>query len=119
MEKPDTCPCLEGKVYYQKFDERYVGADKDYGEVSVYRCKRCGCYWLQYLIEYEYLSRAGRWFRGAITPQVAASVGPETAKKILEGLDWYYRGGSAFGGKVLKASDPLNPWLVPFSAPEE
>jgi hypothetical protein len=66
-------------------------------------------------MEYEYLTAAGRWFRGVITPEIAASVTLATAKEVLEGLDWYFRGGSAFGGgKALRTSPgQLEYWLAP------
>ena|SRR5690242_2944612 len=117
-EGKGTCPCLGGEFYSQNFERRFVGVDSDYGEVTVSRCKRCGRYWLHYLMEYEYLSRSGRWFRGVIAPEVAASVKPELARQIFEGLDFYFRGGSAFGGKVIKTRGTLEPWLIPFSGPE-
>jgi len=47
-------------------EQRYVGADEHYGEVSLSRCRRCGRCWLRYLMEYEYLTAAGRWFEGEI-----------------------------------------------------
>lgn len=114
----ETCPCLEGGTLFQNLERREVGVDSDYGEVSVEKCKRCGRSWLHYLMEYEYLSRSGRWFRGVVGSEVAASVKPSEAKVILEGLEWYFRGGSAFGGKVVKTRGPLKPWLFPFSGPE-
>jgi hypothetical protein len=114
----ETCPCLEGETYFQNFEHRALGMDSNYGEVSVNTCKHCGRRWLHYLMEYEYLSRSGRWFRGVVTPEVAASVKPDDAKRIIEGLDYYFRGGSAFGGNVIKTTGPLGIWLVPFSGPE-
>ena len=113
-----TCICLEGETYFENFERRFVGVDTAYGEVSVVRCKNCGRYWLNYLMEYEYLSRAGRWFRGVVAPEIASGVKPEEAKNILQNLEWYFRGGSAFGGKVTKTQGPLDLWLVPFSGPE-
>src|SRR2546430_11648123 len=47
--------------------------------------------WLHYLMEYEYLTAAGRWFRGPITPKIAASVTAANATNVLEELDWYFR----------------------------
>ena len=111
-QNPQECPCIAG--HHQDFENRFVGVDRDFGEVTVARCKRCGRFWLHYLMEYEYLTAAGRWFRGVITPEIAASVKPATAKEVLEGLDWYFRGGSAFGGKVVRTSPgQLKYWLVP------
>lgn len=120
MEQQQECPCLEGDTYYQNFDERALGADRDFGEASVWRCKRCGRYWLEYHVEYEYLTAAGRWFRGVITSEAAASARAESAKQILEGLDWYFRGGDAFGGQVTKTSPgQLKYWLSPFPGPRK
>jgi hypothetical protein len=116
-QNPKECPCfLEADTHQQNLlEERFVGSDSDFGEVTVERCTRCGRFWLHYLIEYEYLTAAGRWFCGVITPEAAVSMNAASAKKMLEKLDWYFRGGSAFGGKVLKTSPgQLKYWLVPF-----
>jgi len=117
-QEEEACPCLEGDTYYLNFEERSLGVDRDFGEATVYRCKRCGRYWLHYHVEYEYLTAAGRWFRGPIAPEVAASATAASAKQILERLDWYFRGGSAFGGQVIKTSPgQLTYWLAPFPGP--
>lgn len=119
MEQQEKCPCLEGDTYHQNFDERSLGVDRELGEATVWRCKRCGRSWLEYHVEYEYLTAAGRWFRGLITPEVAASADAASAKRILEGLDWYFRGGDALGGKVIKtAPGRLKYWLIPFPGKE-
>jgi hypothetical protein len=55
-------------------------------------------------MEYEHLTAAGRWFRGPITAKMAASANASNAKKTLEKLDWYFRGGSAFGDEVVRTS---------------
>jgi len=108
---PD-CKCLAGDFYYTNFDRRELGMDSEYGEVSVDRCKWCGRYWLTYLMEYEHLTAAGRWFRGVVTPEIASSLTAQSAKQILEGLEWYFRGGSAFDGKVIRTSPgQLKHWL--------
>jgi hypothetical protein len=114
MEQQQECPCLEGDTHYDNFEERSLGVDRDFGEASVWKCKRCGRYWLEYHVEYEYLTAAGRWFRGLITSETAAAARAESAKQILEGLDWYFRGGSAFGGQIIKTSSgQLQRWLFP------
>lgn len=118
MSQEVSCPCLEGDTYFKNFEKRAIGADSNFGEVSVVTCKRCGRTWLHYHIEYEYLSRSGRWFRGVVAPAVAASIEPAEAVNVLECLEWYFRGGSAFGGEVIKTRGPLKPWLYPFSGPE-
>src|SRR5439155_984547 len=86
--------CLTGDVYYENFEDRFVGVDRDFGEVTVSKCKRCGQFWLHYLMEYEHRTAAGRWFRGPVSPKIAASVTAASATKLLEKLDWYFRGGS-------------------------
>ena len=116
-QNPQECPCLSGDVYYQNFEDKLVGVDGDFGEVTVSKCKRCGQFWLHYLMEYEYLTAAGRWFRGPITPKVAASVTAANAIKLLEKLDWYFRGGSAFGGTFRTSPGQLKQWLIPSAGP--
>lgn len=112
QEDAQICPCLEGDVFFQNFERREVGDDSDFGEVSVNKCKRCGRDWLEYFIEYESFSAAGRWFRGVVAPEAANSVKPSEAKATLESLEWYFRGGSAFGGRVVKTSGALKAWLL-------
>ena len=114
---PDECPCLRGDVDYRDFETRVLGVDRDYGEASVLRCRRCGRHWLEYFVEYEYLTASGRWLRGVITPEIAASAKATSAKRILEGLEWYLRGGSAFGGQVFRTSGDLKLWLYPSPGP--
>ena len=118
MEQQQECACLQGDTFYQNFEERSLGVDSEFGEAAIWRCKRCGRYWLEYCVEYEHLTAAGRWFRGVIAPEVARSADVASAKRVLEGLDWYFRGGSAFGGKVIKTvRGQLQYWLTPFPGP--
>ena len=117
-DQSEDCECLKCNFPYPNFESRELGVDCNYGEASVHRCKRCGRYWLHYLMEYEYLTAAGRWFRGVITPEVAASANAESTKQILESLEWYFRGGSAFGGEVVRTvAGQLRYWLIPFPGP--
>ena len=111
-EVGQICPCLEGEVFFQNFERREFGYGPDFGEVSVNKCKRCGRYWLEYFIEYESFTGAGRWFRGILAPDTATSVKPSEVITTLENLEWYFRGGSAFGGRVIKTSGPLKVWLL-------
>jgi len=104
--------CSEGLGH--DFEQRSVGTDKNYGEVSVVRCRRCGRCWLRYLMEYEYLTAAGRWLEGEIAPHAAARLKPNKALKLFRNMPSYYRGGSAFGGQVILSHGPPESWLVPF-----
>ena len=97
-----------------EIERRDVGVDRDHGEVSVLRCLRCGRCWLHYLMEYEYLTAAGRWLEGEIPADVAAKVKSGDALKLFGKMESYYRGGSAYGGQVLLSQGPPAPWLFPF-----
>jgi hypothetical protein len=112
MEQTEQCPCLAGDFYYEHFESKYLGMDEDYGETTVFKCRRCGRHWLEYFMQYEGMTAAGRWFRGLVTPEVAASATAQSTTSILEGLECYYRGGSAFGGSIVKVrSGQLKFWL--------
>jgi len=73
------CPCLVQKLIC--FEKKSVDVDDDYGEVTLWTCRRCGRIWLHYFIEYEYLTAAGRMFTGVLSPAAAARV---TAKDAVE-----------------------------------
>lgn len=94
-------------------ERREAGVDDRYGEVTVFRCTRCGRCWLRYFIEYEYLSASGRWFEGEISPAVAASLTANDAVGVFATMESYLRGGSAFTA-VRRTTGPLEPWLTPF-----
>src|SRR5581483_6164846 len=112
---PETCPCLDAETHFCGFEIKPIGVDDQYGEVAVWTCKKCGRHWLHYFIEYEYLTAAGRMFTGVISPDAAAAVKAETAVGLFERMPWYFRGGSAFGSKLLRTTGPLARWLIPFS----
>jgi hypothetical protein len=108
--QPDECGCLAAP---QKFlvTERELGMDERYGEVSVLVCRACGRRWLRYFYEVEAFTASGRWFLGALTPHQAGSLTAENASSILEGLKWYWYGGSYFAGRTGRGTGkiPLNP----------
>ena len=106
--------CSEGDSIPHELESRYVGADANYGEVTVRRCARCGRCWLHYLMEYEYLTASGRWFEGEIPAELAAQIKAYDAVSLFESMEWYYRAGSAFGGKMVRTAGPLKIWLIPF-----
>jgi hypothetical protein len=96
------CDCLRAPLPFDQYEQILnVGTDETngrFGEVSVRRCKRCGRYWLHYLVEYEAFSKSGRWFMGLIAPERAQAICPEEAVEYLNSLDWHFYGGSYFGG---------------------
>jgi hypothetical protein len=108
------CPCLNAETHFCGFDRKVIGADERYGEVSIWTCKKCGRNWLHYLIEYEYLQASGRMFTGVISPETAAGIKADRAVDLFESMDWYFRGGSAFDGQLMRTQGPIKPWLTPF-----
>jgi hypothetical protein len=106
-QQPGGCTCLTSPNPPLIID-RQLGMDSRYGEVTLLTCPACGQMWLQYLYEMEGFSRSGRWYRGAITVQQAAEVTAENARAMLEGLEWYFYGGSYFDGQSGRSSGPLS-----------
>jgi len=106
--------CSDIERIPHEMNKRPVGADDQYGEVIVFRCTRCGRCWLHYLMEYEYLTAAGRWLEGEILPEVAASLKPNDAVQLFDEMEWFHCSGSAFGDKLRRVTGPAATWLTPF-----
>jgi len=105
----DGCPCLSGRHRSIDFHERFVGMDPRsgrFGDVSILTCRRCGRRWLRYSWENEGFTASGRWGVGVVSPDVAASMTAEAALATLEGLAWYFIGGSYFGGGLSTVRGP-------------
>lgn len=81
--------------------------DNRYAEVSLLLCPLCGQHWLRYHYELEAFTASGRWYLGAITEEQAAHQTAEHARAVLEGLSWYFYGGSYFEGRNGRASGSL------------
>jgi hypothetical protein len=110
LQVPGSCDCLDApQDHLVAFRE--LGMDRRFGEVSILVCRDCGQYWLRYFYEVEAFTRSGRWYLGPITEAQASLLSAEEAKSVLEGLSWYYYGGSYFNGRSGKSSGPilLNP----------
>jgi hypothetical protein len=84
-----------------------LGMDGRWVEVSLWVCRACGQWWLRYFYEVEAFSGSGRWYLGAVTPQQTATLAAEQAKVTLEGLGWYYYGGTHFGGESGRAQGAI------------
>ena len=78
--------------------------DSSFAEASVLVCRSCGQHWLRYFYEHEAFTASGRWHLGAITPAQLSTLTAGNAKSLLEGIGWYYYGGSYYGGRSGKAS---------------
>jgi hypothetical protein len=107
------CRCEDGQARHDVFERRFCGvAKRNFAEVSVLACKFCGRLWLEYFVEYEHLTAAGRWFRGEITREAAERVKPDDAAPMFGDMKRYWRGGSAFGGVAALTTGPLDMWLL-------
>jgi hypothetical protein len=81
-----------------------LGMDEHFGTASLLRCSICGQQWLRYFYEVEAFTASGRWYLGPIS---AEQVSADNAKTTLEGLSWYFFGGSFYGGKSGKTSGKI------------
>jgi len=106
----ETCKCLTMPAG-SLVGENSLGMDSRLAEVSTFHCPGCCRQWLKYLYEVEGFTGSGRWYLGPISAEQLSALTAETAKAILESLEWYYCGGSYFGGQVTRASGRimLNP----------
>ena len=98
-----TCPCMVADAKYDQFrtwrDLEPDPTDGRYADVSILQCVTCERLWLQYQVEYEAFSKSGRWARGVIEAETAATIKPEEATDCLATLPTYLYGGSYFGGQ--------------------
>lgn len=99
----ETCDCFV-IAQSQLIELVHFGLDSIYAEVSVLGCKSCGQLWLKYFYENEGYTGSGRWYLGAIAAGQQSQVNLENARQMLEGLSWYFVGGSYYGGVVSKGS---------------
>jgi hypothetical protein len=97
------CPCLVSP-YGHLVCTQELGMDAHYAEVSLLICPICSRLWLRYFYENEAFTASGRWYLGVITAEQARRLKPENAKEMLEGLGWYFSGGSYFDGRISKSS---------------
>src|SRR4051812_4368457 len=95
------CGCAEADARSDQFREwRSLPVDVTEGrfaDVSILECLVCGDLWARYQVEYEGISKSGRWARGRIDDVGAASIRSEEVPDYLAGLDGHLFGGSYFG----------------------
>lgn len=110
LESRGSCNCLVApQDHLVVFRE--LGMDSRFAEVSILVCRDCGQHWLRYFFEVEAFTASARWYLGPITAEQSSALSAEDARSLLEGLNWYYYGGSYFHGRSGKTSGPifLNP----------
>ena len=76
--------------------------------MTLYRCRQCRRLWLHYHYENEAFTGSGHWYHGLIPPEMEGSVKLQTAREIIEKLDWSWSGGSHFGDRVFKRRGKLD-----------
>lgn len=97
---------------WEKEAFRIVGSERKYcGEVKILKTTGGGL-WLDYHVEYEGFTGSGRWFMAPIEQEKAEAIQASEALDWLASLDWYFQGGSFFGGNVSKASGPPRAGLM-------
>ena len=109
-EPREACACFTAPSTHL-IALKELGLDSRLAEVSVLSCQECGQHWLRYFYEVEAFTGSGRWYLGAITPEQFATLTVEQAKAILEGLGWYYYGGSYYQGRDGRSSGTIT--LIP------
>jgi hypothetical protein len=106
-EQAASCGCFtEPNLFLE--NDRELGMDGSFAEVSLLTCSVCGQQWLRYFYEVEAFTASGRWYLGAITEEQVALLTDENAKAALENLDWYFYGGSYYRGKSGRTSGSLS-----------
>lgn len=102
-EQAATCSCFAAPLR-SLASAKELGMDDHFAEVSILVCPRCGQHWLRYFFELEAFTASGRWYLGAIPAEQAARLGVEDARAVLEGLSWYFYGGSYYGSRCGRTS---------------
>ena len=101
-----SCSCFNAPLFHL-MPYKDLDMDESYAEVTLLICAECGQFWLRYHFELEAFTASGRWYLGAITPKQALLLTVENAKATLEGLSWYFYGGSYYDGRSGKSSGQL------------
>jgi hypothetical protein len=109
-EPREACACFTAPSTHL-IALKELGLDSHLAEVSVLICRECSQHWLRYFYEVEAFTGSGRWYLGAITPEQFAALTVEQAKAMLEGLGWYYYGGSYYQGRDGRSSGTIT--LIP------
>ena len=95
----EECICFQS-TQQEEVPFSVVGMTDDFADISLGKCPKCGQVWLRYLTENEGYTGSGRWYLGAISDLQANMIQVNQAKALLEGLEWYWVGGSYFSGQI-------------------
>ena len=99
------CICETLPLNHTNYTTQVIGVDQRegrFGEVEIKKCRHCQRSWLRYFVEYEHITRSGRWYLGLINDKIIPQLTPENSTEYLEEMEWYFMGGSYFSstGKV-------------------
>ena len=103
----ESCGCFTALGQFLVLDKE-LGMDSNFALASLLVCRWCGQDWLRYLYEIEAFTASGRWYLGAIPVEQTSNLAAEDAKALLEGLSWYFFGGSYYGGGSGRTSGRIN-----------
>ncbi len=95
----EECICFQS-TQQKEVPFSVVGMTDDFADISLGKCPKCGQVWLRYVTENEGYTGSGRWYLGAISDLQANMIQVNQAKALLEGLEWYWVGGSYFSGQI-------------------
>ncbi|AZA76825.1 hypothetical protein EG347_04485 [Chryseobacterium sp. G0186] len=93
------CACEKPTPNYTEYRSSELGIDQTNGrhaEVTIQQCKLCQRIWIRYFVEFEHITKSGRWYKGIVTKKDRGQITPENAVEFLESLEWYVYGGSFF-----------------------
>jgi len=88
------CHCEIPPFNHQHYTELYGGYDNKHGHVEVSQCIKCKQKWIKYLIEEEWQTNSGRWWRVKLN---SSSIEIEDAREFFEKQTLGFFGGSFFG----------------------
>lgn len=100
--------------FYQILERvQFVGEDKTWSDIWIERCTLCGTYWLEFAHEEPAFTASGLWYLLPIVEAEIAEITADNARALFEFADWYFRGGSYYGGEVRKQSGrfEIAPWI--------
>ncbi|MDN5479048.1 MAG: hypothetical protein L0G39_19150 [Chryseobacterium sp.] len=105
------CACEKPTSDYTEYRSSELGIDHTngrYAEVTIQQCKLCQRIWIRYFVEFEHLSKSGRWYKGLVSKKDRLQITPENAVDYLESLEWYVYGGSFFETTGILGSGKMN-----------
>lgn len=104
-----NCVCETPPLLYLNYISCCIGVDKTngYADVDIMQCIHCKRKWLKYLVEFEHISKSGRWYKGIVHEKDLYQITPENSIKYIEELDWYLYGGSYFSSSGMIGSGKI------------